>query len=391
MKIYNLLFETVISNESDHSNPETSFVSPDNKTNTNILKDNTSYYVFAGGTKPFHAGHDMLLSKIIQDAKSDPKNSVACFFIGLGNRRGGPEQIEIRGDQVKRIWKEVVEKRLEELSGSGLTVYVEYGGGPVIKARSIIQAINSGTITGSKITIYGDPDDSRGNYLTPTYYKRDETQSSIDKKRLTNPAYKGYEKGQFSKSSPHFDLSNLRVASSPEQSEGSYDLVFPGLVNPNTAGERITSGTEMRRAAFSGDVEGFISGLPDFVKSDPRLTKIYLDEFMPNRSLTEIKRAEKGTEAYSNYLEELMDELQHVKSSYESRKKTGQRYRKEASKIQDAYSELRRLKKKNDRKLNAQTINEVVNIDGYNTKVIVTDNHEYSRDDAKEFFRKFKK
>ena len=112
MKIYNLLFETVMSNESDYSNPEASFVSPDNK--SNILKDNTSYYVFAGGTKPFHAGHDMLLNKIIQDAKSDPGNSVACFFIGLGNRKGGPEQIEIRGAQVKRIWKKKIRRIIWE-------------------------------------------------------------------------------------------------------------------------------------------------------------------------------------------------------------------------------------------------------------------------------------
>ena len=54
MKIYDLLFETVFSRTSDYSNPEQSFVSPENK--ENILDNNTSYYVFAGGTKPFHAG-----------------------------------------------------------------------------------------------------------------------------------------------------------------------------------------------------------------------------------------------------------------------------------------------------------------------------------------------
>lgn len=107
-KLYNLLYETVESTESGYKNPEDSFIFPDNP--KNILKDNTSYYVFAGGTKPFHAGHDMLLNKIIQDAKSDPQDSVACFFIGLGNRKGGDDQIEIRGEQVKRVWQEAVEK-----------------------------------------------------------------------------------------------------------------------------------------------------------------------------------------------------------------------------------------------------------------------------------------
>ena len=48
-----------------------------------------------------------------------------------------------------------------------------------------------------------------------------------------------------------------------------------------------------------------------------------------------------------------MDELKYIKSTYESRKKSTARYRKEASKIQDAYSELRKLKKKNDKLLHS--------------------------------------
>ena len=111
---------------------------------------------------------------------------------------------------------------------------------------------------------------------------------------------------------------------------------------------------------------------------------------MPNRSLTEIKRAEKGTHEYSSYLEELMSELQHVKSSYESRKKTGARFRKEASKIQDAYSELRRLKRKNDRILNAEKINESVNSQNYESRVVVDQKDDFNSDDIRSFFRKLK-
>lgn len=388
MKIYNLMFEAVMSNESGYTNPEASFVSQDNP--NNILKDNTSYYVFAGGTKPFHAGHDMLLSKIINDAKLDRQEAVACFFIGLGNRKGGDDQIEIRGDQVKKIWQSAVEARLEELSGGDLEVYVEYGGGPVIKARQIIQAINSGDIVGSRVILYGDPEDSQENYLTPTYYKRDESTKSIAKKRKDDPDYVGYRTGDYSRSSPHFDLENLRVASSPEHSEGEYDVSFPGLVHPDTAGERITSGTAMRRAAFCGDIDGFVDGLPDFVKKDPELQQLYLDEFMKNCNLTEIKRAKKGTLAYSIYLDDLMAELQHVKASYESRKKTGARYRKEASRLQDAYSELRRLKRKNEKILNAEKINELANYERYNARVVLVDDSDISRDELKDFFRKFK-
>ena len=388
MKIYNMLFESVKSVESGYKNPEESFVSFENK--ENILKDNTNYYVFAGGTKPFHAGHDMLLSKIINDAKSDMQNSVACFFIGLGNRKGGNDQIEIRGDQVKKIWKLAVEDRLAGLSDGDLQVYVEYGGGPVIKARQIIQAINRGDIKNSKVILYGDPEDSRQNYLTPTYYKKDETSKSIIKKRIDNPEYTGYSQGDYSKSSPHFDLANLSVASSPEHINGNYDVSFPGLVSPETTGERITSGTAIRKAAHCGDVEGFISGLPDFVKNNPRLKQLYLDEFMKKCELNEIKRAEKGTEDYNNYLDELMNELQYVKSTYESRKKKGARYRKEASKIQDAYSELRRLKRKNERVLNAEKINEVVNYESYTANVEVDSELELSKEDIRNFFRRFK-
>lgn len=387
-KLYNLLYETVESTESGYKNPEDSFIFPDNP--KNILKDNTAYYVFAGGTKPFHAGHDMLLNKIIQDAKSDPQDSVACFFIGLGNRKGGDDQIEIRGEQVKRVWQEAVEERLKELSGNDIQVYVEYGGGPVIKARQIIQAINKGDITGSRVIIYGDPTDSKQNYLTPTYYKKDETSKSIDKKRKDNPDYAGYRQGDYSKSSPHFDVDNLRVASSPEDLGSDYDVSFPGLVSPETTGERITSGTEMRKAAYCGDIEGFVAGLPEFVKNNPRLRKLYIDEFMKDCNLTEIKRAEKGTSEYSSYLEELMNELQYVKSSYDSRKKKNSRYRKEASKIQDAYSELRRLKRKNERILNAEKLNEVVNYENYEANVNITDETDLTRDDIKDFFKRFK-
>ena len=85
-----------------------------------------------------------------------------------------------------------------------------------------------------------------------------------------------------------------------------------------------------------------------------------------------------------------MGELQYVKSSYESRKKTGARYRKEASKIQDAYSELRRLKRKNDRKLNAEKINEVVNSKNYTSNVELSDKKKFNSDEIREFLRKIK-
>ena len=149
----NALNEAVNSAEVGYNNPEDTLVE---------LSDNTHYYIFAGGTKPFHAGHNMLLTKIVNDAKNDNtpnSKSVVCFFVGLGNRKGSDAEIEVRGSQVKKIWEEVVIKRLIELAEDDLEVIVEYGGGPIIKARQIIQAINSGEIKQSKAYVYSDPAD----------------------------------------------------------------------------------------------------------------------------------------------------------------------------------------------------------------------------------------
>tara|TARA_B100000900_G_scaffold412640_1_gene434858 strand:- start:18 stop:1196 length:1179 start_codon:yes stop_codon:yes gene_type:complete len=106
--------------------------------------------------------------------------------------------------------------------------------------------------------------------------------------------------------------------------------------------------------------------------------------------LEEAKRPEKGTPEYSSYLEELMSELQFIKSGYSSRKKSGARYRKEASKIQDAYAELRRLRRKNDKMLmSKEVLSEAHRAveSGYN----VTVNTEISGDfSVRDFLRNFK-
>jgi len=381
-----LLNESVRSAEVGYKNPEETLVK---------LTDNTHYYIFAGGTKPFHAGHNMLLTKIINDAKNDKtpdSKSVVCFFVGLGNRKGSDAEIEIKGTQVKKIWEEVVIKRLIELAGDELEVIVEYGGGPIIKAREIIQAINSGAINQSKAFVYSDPEDTNKNYIKKTTYARNESPKSIAKKRLNDPDYVGYTMGDYQRSSPHRDLENLRVASDPSHTGNDYDVYFKGLTEPDTTGERLSSGTAMRTAAKCGDINAFIAGLPQFVKDNPELLKVYIDEFCPDiKELNEIKRASKGTSEYSTYLEEIMNELQHVKSSYESRKKNGYRYRKEAGHIQNAFAELRRLKRQNDRKmLNAEKINEAINQKGYAANIEVEIENESNSDLTRDFFRRLK-
>ena len=106
----------------------------------------------------------------------------------------------------------------------------------------------------------------------------------------------------------------------------------------------------------------------------------------------EIKRAEKGTSEYSTYLDEVIDELHHLKSSYGSRTKVGSRYRKEAHQIQSAISAIRHMKRSNDKIIhsNDQALNERV------VRKIVKERQNieeesFDRDVLKDFFRKFRK
>ena len=104
-----------------------------------------------------------------------------------------------------------------------------------------------------------------------------------------------------------------------------------------------------------------------------------------------IKRKNRNDEGYGNYLEEIMNELQHIKKEYGSRKKEGYRYRKEASKIQDAYSEIRKLKKAHDRKfsddqmLSERLVRAATGHDHYEDA-----DKPFNRDSVREFFDKFK-
>jgi hypothetical protein len=116
------------------------------------------------------------------------------------------------------------------------------------------------------------------------------------------------------------------------------------------------SGTKMRQHLESGDAASFVSGLPSWMNQGQK--QQVFDILSGKQLQTEIRRAKKGTARYSTYLEEIMDELQHIKSEYDHRKKSGARYRKEASKIHDAYTELKRLKKKNDKVLHSSYLNE---------------------------------
>ena len=185
-----------------------------------------------------------------------------------------------------------------------------------------------------------------------------------------------------------YDPQNLLPAS-----EHGYVYTIP-TVDIALPDGRQSSGTNLRTFLYNSTPEAFKAAMDFFDQELYDLLKVKFDpaNLYPGIAINELKkRPKKDTQEYSTYLEELMDELKYIKSGYESRKKTGRRYRKEASKIQDAYSELRRLRNKNNKILNAQKINEVINQNGYVANIKVDNNTQVFNSDAvRKFFRKFK-
>jgi len=186
---------------------------------------------------------------------------------------------------------------------------------------------------------------------------------------------------------------------------------FSAIDNPDMftrgAGAPDVSGTKMRDILPDETKRlEFLSGLPKDLSDESKEsiytrlrsrikeTKEFNDAMLEAFFRGSKKRPEQGTKEYSDYLEEMMDELKHIKSGYDSRKKVGARYRKEASKIQDAYSELRRLKRKNDKLLITKSIiNEAYRaIDlGYDVKISNEETEEFTRDTIKDFFRQYRR
>ena len=183
-----------------------------------------------------------------------------------------------------------------------------------------------------------------------------------------------------------YDPQNLLPAS-----EHGYVYTIPTVDITLPDGQQ-SSGTSLRTFLYNSTPEEFKAAMDFFDQEIYDLLKVKFDpaNLYPSITISEARKREKiekGTQGYTEYLEEIMDELKFIKSSYESRKKKGARYRKEASKLQDAYSELRRLRNKNNKILNAEKINEVVNQHGYNARVKVDEDDSFSRDSIMKYFR----
>lgn len=315
--------------------------------------------------KPYHRGHHYLVTS------AAAQNDRVLLFVSTSDRcRKG--EISIYGSDMEDIFCNRIERILPA------NVEAIYGGSPVRKVYETLIAAEDKLKLGLPVeavyTVYSDAEDTELNY-TVGRSKKPGAQTPAEKyfPRLYSQGYVTFA------------------------AENNPEMFTRGTGAPDV------SGTAMRnRLVDKDDKPDFIADLPQDL-SDEDKEAIYtqlrsrIDESIKtDRAILEAfsssqkKRPSKGTEEYSSYLDEIMSELQHIKSSYESRKKSGRRYRKEASKIQDAYAELRRLKKKNEKLLHAKTLNEHYNSKSYKCKIVLQDNKDISKEDIRNFFRRFK-
>ena len=207
-----------------------------------------NYYIFAGGTKPYHAGHNQLIEGIIEDAAKDPTGAgKAVIFVGLGSRP------PVMSDQVLQVWQKYIEPYLQQKAESlGVPLHIEYGGGPIGKGLYMLKqasdACERGEGVSNKFFIYSDPEDTEANYLTRKFSKRN------PEKELASSPPKYYKA-----------LSEFEPC----------PINFMSLVDPSrfTRGEGTPdiSGTTMRSFISSGDFSSFAAGLPawmDIVAAD---------------------------------------------------------------------------------------------------------------------------
>ena len=302
--------------------------------------------------KPYHKGHHYL----VETAASE--NDKVLLFVSISDRcKKG--QIPIYGQDMQQIWCDDLESVMPD------NVEIIYGGSPVRKVlETLINAEETLTLSGQVYdvyTVYSDAEDTQKNYLI----KKIPRGGTIPTSTIERYFPKLYNQGYVS---------------------------FAGQDNPEMftrgSGAPDISGTAMRGLLNSQEDKAlFISNLPDSLSQDAK-ERIY--SRLRGRIDESKKRPKKDTLEYSTYLEDLMDELKYIRSGYESRKKMGRRYRKEASKIQDAYSELRRLRNKNNKVINAQKVNEVINQNEYIANVRVHMKKEFNSDAIRSFFRKLK-
>lgn len=166
--------------------------------------------------KPYHAGHHALVTMAAAE------NDRVILFVSTSDRKRKGE-MPMLGSDMLRVWQE----HLEDIMPPN--VEIEYGGSPVQK---VYQALGDAEAAGSRdtFTVYSDPQDTADNFPEKNRAK--------------------YFPGLY----------------------GAGQVVFAAEEDPGrfTRGEGTpdVSGTKMRAAIASGDVETFRKGMPAGVDAD---------------------------------------------------------------------------------------------------------------------------
>lgn len=111
-----------------------------------------------------------------------------------------------------------------------------------------------------------------------------------------------------------------------------------------------SSGTALREFLHKASFNQFVEAMGFYDKNADALFK------KKNVIYEKFAKLEKNTVKYSKHLEEILNELDEIKRSFNSRKKTGQRYRKEAATIQSAINVIRKMKRDNNKMLDSNQL-----------------------------------
>ena len=154
-------------------------------------------------------------------------------------------------------------------------------------------------------------------------------------------------------------------------------LVVAPHVNFSLPGGLESSGTNLRNLLSAATPDTFEKAM-GFYNSE--IDSFFKAKFAPVIQEEKIRgELVLGTQEYSDYVDELINDIIHVKKSLRSRKNRNSR--KEASRLQAAVDSLRYLGRKNERQLNASAVNEAV----------VEREEELTRDEIKSYFNRLKK
>jgi len=155
-------------------------------------------------------------------------------------------------------------------------------------------------------------------------------------------------------------------------------LVVAPHVNFSLPGGIESSGTNLRALLSTASPDIFEQAMGFY---NPMIDKLFKEKFR-GIIMEKKKRGELvlGTVEYSNFMEDLIDDIIHVKKSLRSRRNKDSR--KEASRLQAAVDSLRYINRKNERQLNANSITEIK---------ITNEEEKLTRDEIKSYFDRLKR